>query len=124
MDLLAADVGIDAAEDIVRRPKAGAGRNVASVRFARCCAKCSRNPRTAAQPLEIPPSPRPFLVLMVGERFRQDHHRQARPPAARISKVARGRRHPPRRRHRQLQVWGQRNDVPVVSQQAAPTRRR
>ncbi|MCB1596821.1 MAG: signal recognition particle-docking protein FtsY, partial [Gammaproteobacteria bacterium] len=122
--LLAADVGVDAAEDIIRRiRKKASGRSIASVEDARAILRESireiLEPR--ARPLVIPDSPRPFLILMVGVN--------GSGKTTTIGKLARRLREQGLKvmlaagdtyraaAIEQLQVWGERNDVPVITQQ-------
>ncbi len=123
--LLAADVGVDAAEDIIRRiRKKASGRSIASVEDARAILRESireiLEPR--ARPLVIPDTPRPFLILMVGVN--------GSGKTTTIGKLARRLREQGLKvmlaagdtyraaAIEQLQVWGERNDVPVITQQA------
>ncbi len=122
--LLAADVGVDAAEDIIRRiRKKASGRSIASVEDARAILRESireiLEPR--ARPLVIPDAPRPFLILMVGVN--------GSGKTTTIGKLARRLREQGLKvmlaagdtyraaAIEQLQVWGERNDVPVITQQ-------
>jgi fused signal recognition particle receptor len=125
MHLLGADVGLSTAADIIRRVKKKAGsRNVTTIAEAREILREALieilEPR--ARPLVIPASPRPFVVLMVGvngagktttigklaRRFKDDGLKVmlAAGDTYRAAAIE------------QLQVWGERNDVPVVAQQA------
>jgi fused signal recognition particle receptor len=122
--LLAADVGLDAAEDVIRRVrKKAAGRSVASVEDARAVLREAITEILAprAVPLVIPAAPRPFLILMVGVN--------GSGKTTTIGKLARRLKEQGLKvmlaagdtyraaAIEQLQVWGQRNDVPVVAQQ-------
>ena len=125
MSLLAADVGLDTATDIIRRvrKKAG-GRSVGSIDEARSVLREALTEILAprAQPLVIPGTPRPFVILMVGvngsgktttigklARRLKDSGLKVMLAAGDTYRAA---------AIEQLQVWGQRNDVPVVAQQA------
>ncbi len=122
--LLSADVSLETATDIIRRvrKKAG-GRNVATVEDARHVLREALAEILAplARPLVIPDSPRPFVILMVGvngagktttigklaRRLKDDGFSVllAAGDTYRAAAIE------------QLQVWGQRNDVPVIAQQ-------
>ncbi len=124
MQLLAADVSLTTATDIIQRvrKKAG-GRTVATVDEARRVLQTALTeilePR--AQPLIIPDGIRPFVILMVGvngagktttigklaRRFK-DSGLKVMLAAGDTYRAA---------AIEQLQVWGQRNDVPVIAQQ-------
>jgi fused signal recognition particle receptor len=125
MHLLGADVSLETATDIVRRVKKKAGgRNVATIDDARQVLREALveilEPR--AQPLVIPPAPRPFVILMVGvngsgktttigklaRRLKEDGLKVMLAAGDTFRAAA----------IEQLQVWGERNDVPVVAQQA------
>jgi fused signal recognition particle receptor len=123
--LLLADVGIDAAQDIISRlKKRAAGRAIGSVEEARQVLQEVIVEILAphALPLAIPPSPRPFVILMVGvngsgktttigklARRYKDQGLKVMLAAGDTFRAA---------AIEQLQVWGERNDVPVISQQA------
>jgi fused signal recognition particle receptor len=115
--LLSADVNLATATEIIRRlRKRAGGRNVTTIGDARhmLC-------EALARPLVIPDSTRPFVILMVGvngagktttigklaRRFRDDGYSVmlAAGDTYRAAAIE------------QLQVWGQRNDVPVIAQQ-------
>ncbi|MBL8224173.1 MAG: signal recognition particle-docking protein FtsY [Chromatiales bacterium] len=123
-ELLAADVGIEAADAVVARLRKLAGaRPIGSVADARQVLREAiagvLAPR--AQPLVIPSAPRPFLVLMVGvngsgktttigklaRRYQQAGLKVmlAAGDTYRAAAIE------------QLQAWGERNGVPVVAQQ-------
>ena len=123
--LLGADVSLATATDIIRRVKKMAGsRNVATIDDARQVLREALaeilEPR--AQPLVIPASPRPFVILMVGvngsgktttigklaRRLKDDGLKVMLAAGDTFRAAA----------IEQLQVWGERNDVPVVAQQA------
>ena len=123
--LLASDVSLAAAADIIRRVKKTAGsRNVATRDDAREILRAALveilEPR--AQPLVIPVSPRPFVILMVGvngsgktttigklaRRLKDDGLKVMLAAGDTFRAAA----------IEQLQVWGERNDVPVIAQQA------
>ena len=123
--LLGADVSLETATDIVRRVrKKAAGRSVASVDDARQVLRDALVEILAprARPLQIPASPRPFVILMVGvngsgktttigklaRRLKDDGLKVMLAAGDTFRAAA----------IEQLQVWGQRNDVPVVAQQA------
>lgn len=125
MHLLGADVSLETASDIVRRvKKKAAGRNVATIDDARQVLRESLVEILAprAQPLVIPPAPRPFVILMVGvngsgktttigklaRRLKDDGFKVMLAAGDTFRAAA----------IEQLQVWGERNDVPVVAQQA------
>jgi len=122
--LLSADVGLDAATDIIRRVrKKSGGRNVTTIEDARQVLREALTEILAplARPLVIPATPRPFVILMVGvngagktttigklaRRLKDDglHVMLAAGDTYRAAAIE------------QLQVWGQRNDVPVIAQQ-------
>jgi len=125
MHLLGADVSLETATDIVRRvrKKAG-GRSVATIDDARRILRDALveilEPR--ARPLLIPATPRPFVILMVGvngsgktttigklaHRLKDDGFKVMLAAGDTFRAAA----------IEQLQVWGERNDVPVVAQQA------
>lgn len=124
MQLLGADVGLVAAGDIVQRVRQlSKGRNVGSVADARDLLRAAIAalllPR--AEPLVIPATPRPFVILMVGvngagktttigklaRRFR-DEGLTVMLAAGDTYRAA---------AIEQLQAWGQRNEVPVIAQQ-------
>ncbi|MEQ1803168.1 MAG: signal recognition particle-docking protein FtsY [Gammaproteobacteria bacterium] len=123
--LLGADVSLETATDIIARVKKKAGgRNVATVDEARQVLREALveilEPR--ARPLVIPAAPRPFVVLMVGvngsgktttigklARRLKDEGFKVMLAAGDTFRAA---------AIEQLQVWGERNDVPVVAQQA------
>ncbi len=122
--LLSADVSLATAADIIRRvrKKAG-GRNVTTIADARHVLREALTEILAplARPLVIPDSPRPFVILMVGvngagktttigklaRRFKDDGWSVmlAAGDTYRAAAIE------------QLQVWGQRNAVPVIAQQ-------
>jgi len=123
--LLLADVGVDAAADIIERLRKSAARQrITTTSDARDALQAAivgiLTPHS--QPLRIPQQPRPFLILMVGvngagktttigklaRRFR-DQGLSVLLAAGDTFRAA---------AVEQLQVWGQRNDVPVVAQQA------
>ncbi len=123
--LLGADVSLETAADIVRRVKKNAGgRNVATIDDARQVLREALveilEPR--AKPLVIPAAPRPFVILMVGvngsgktttigklaRRLKDDGLKVMLAAGDTFRAAA----------IEQLQVWGERNDVPVVAQQA------
>jgi fused signal recognition particle receptor len=123
-ELLAADVGMDAAAEIIGRVRRlAAGRNIASAEDARTLLREAITELLAprARPLVIPAAPRPFVILLVGvngsgktttigklaRRLRQQGLRVmlAAGDTYRAAAIE------------QLQVWGQRNDVPVIAQQ-------
>lgn len=122
--LLSADVGMETAADIIRRVRKKAGsRNVATIEDARQVLREVLADILAplARPLVIPDSPRPFVILMVGvngagktttigklaRRLKDDGFKVmlAAGDTYRAAAIE------------QLQVWGQRNDVPVIAQQ-------
>lgn len=124
MHLLEADVGLQAAEDIIGRVrKLSQGRDVGSVADARALLREAVTGllRPRAQPLLIPAATRPFVILMVGvngagktttigklaRRFRDDGLKVmlAAGDTYRAAAIE------------QLQVWGERNGVPVIAQQ-------
>ncbi len=124
MELLAADVGIDAAADIIRRLRAAAaGRRISSVEDARAllCTAIGEILAPHARPLVIPPAPRPFLVLMVGVNGSGKTTtigKLARRYQAQGLKVMLAAGDTYRAAAiEQLQVWGERNNVPVIAQQ-------
>ncbi|MDH4023071.1 MAG: signal recognition particle-docking protein FtsY, partial [Gammaproteobacteria bacterium] len=122
--LLSADVNLETATEIIRRlrKKAG-GRNVTTIGDARrvLCEALAEILAPLARPLVIPDSARPFVILMVGvngagktttigklaRRFRDDGYSVmlAAGDTYRAAAIE------------QLQVWGQRNEVPVIAQQ-------
>jgi fused signal recognition particle receptor len=123
-ELLAADVGIDAADAVIARlRKLAGGRAIASAADARRVLREAIEGVLAprAQPLVIPAAPRPFLVLMVGvngsgktttigklaRRYQQAGLKVmlAAGDTYRAAAIE------------QLQAWGERNGVPVVTQQ-------
>ena len=125
MHLLGADVGLEAAADIIRRVKKRTGsRSVASIADARQLLREALVEILAprARPLVIPPAPRPFVILMVGvngsgktttigklaRRLKDDGLKVMLAAGDTFRAAA----------IEQLQVWGERNDVPVVAQQA------
>ncbi|TFG85206.1 MAG: signal recognition particle-docking protein FtsY [Chromatiales bacterium] len=123
--LLSADVNLATATDIIRRVKKKAGgRNVTTIADARhvLAEALAEILAPLARPLVIPSdSPRPFVILMVGvngagktttigklaRRFKDDGLRVmlAAGDTYRAAAIE------------QLQIWGQRNDVPVIAQQ-------
>lgn len=125
MHLLAADVSLTTATETIRRVKKLAGsRNVASIDDARQVLRDVLTDilRPRAKPLVIPPGPRPFVILMVGvngsgktttigklARRLTDDGLKVMLAAGDTFRAA---------AIEQLQVWGERNDVPVVAQQA------
>jgi fused signal recognition particle receptor len=125
MHLLGADVSLETATDIVRRVKKKAGgRSVVTIDDARQVLREALveilEPR--ARPLVIPAAPRPFVILMVGvngsgktttigklaRRLKEDGLKVMLAAGDTFRAAA----------IEQLQVWGERNDVPVVAQQA------
>lgn len=124
-ELLAADVGIEAAERIVaglkRRIGSNAIRDEAQVREA-LRDSIAELLQTHAQPLRIPDAPRPFVILVVGvngagktttigklaRRFR-DNGLTVLLAAGDTYRAA---------AIEQLQAWGERNQVPVIAQQS------
>jgi fused signal recognition particle receptor len=123
-ELLAADVGIDAADAVIARlRKLAGGRAIASAADARRVLREAIEGVLAprAEPLVIPAAPRPFLVLMVGvngsgktttigklaRRYQQAGLKVmlAAGDTYRAAAIE------------QLQAWGERNGVPVVTQQ-------
>lgn len=123
-ELLAADVSLETATDIIRRVRKRAGsRNVATVEDARrlLADALAEILAPVSRPLVIPAQPRPFVILMVGvngagktttigklaRRLKDDGLRVmlAAGDTYRAAAIE------------QLQVWGQRNDVPVIAQQ-------
>ena len=123
--LLGADVGQATATDIIHRVKRMAGgRNVATIDDARqlLCEALTEILEPRAKPLAIPASPRPFVILMVGvngsgktttigklaRRLKDDGLKVMLAAGDTFRAAA----------IEQLQVWGERNDVPVVAQQA------
>jgi len=122
--LLSADVSLETATDIIRRVrKKSAGRNVTTIGDARNVLREALAEILAplARPLVIPASPRPFVILMVGvngagktttigklaRRLKDDGFSVmlAAGDTYRAAAIE------------QLQVWGQRNAVPVIAQQ-------
>jgi fused signal recognition particle receptor len=122
--LLSADVSLETATDIIRRvKKKSGGRNVTTTEDARQVLREALTEMLAplARPLVIPASPRPFVILMVGvngagktttigklaRRLSDDGLRVmlAAGDTYRAAAIE------------QLQVWGQRNAVPVIAQQ-------
>jgi fused signal recognition particle receptor len=123
--LLGADVSQTTATDIIRRVEKLAGsRSVASIDDARQVLREVLTEILAprAKPLVIPASPRPFVILMVGvngsgktttigklaRRLKDDGLKVMLAAGDTFRAAA----------IEQLQVWGERNDVPVVAQQA------
>ncbi|MEO7386264.1 MAG: signal recognition particle-docking protein FtsY [Gammaproteobacteria bacterium] len=123
--LLGADVSLSTATDIVRRVRKRAGnRDVATVDDARqvLCDALVEILAPRAIPLVIPPTPRPFVILMVGvngsgktttigklaRRLKDDGLKVMLAAGDTFRAAA----------IEQLQVWGERNDVPVVAQHA------
>jgi len=125
MHLLAADVSLETAGDILERVrKQSGGRNVATVADARALLREALAEILAprARPLIIPATPRPFVILMVGvngsgktttigklARRLKDQGLRVMLAAGDTFRAA---------AIEQLQVWGERNDVPVIAQQA------
>ena len=122
--LLGADVSLATAANIIRRVKSVAGsRNVATRDEARqiLAAALVEILEPRAQPLVIPASPRPFVILMVGvngsgktttignlaRRLKDDGLKVMLAAGDTFRAAA----------IEQLQVWGARNDVPVIAQQ-------
>lgn len=125
MHLLGADVSLETATDIVRRVrKKAAGRNVVTIEDAREVLREALVEILAprAKPLVIPATPRPFVILLVGvngsgktttigklaRRLKEDGLKVMLAAGDTFRAAA----------IEQLQVWGERNDVPVVAQQA------
>jgi fused signal recognition particle receptor len=123
-ELLLADVGVEAAADIIERLRTSAARQrIATTTDAREALRAAIVAilQPHSRPLVIPDRPRPFLVLMVGvngagktttigklaRRFR-DQGLSVMLAAGDTFRAA---------AVEQLQVWGQRNDVPVIAQQ-------
>ncbi len=122
--LLGSDVSVATAADIIRRVKKAAGsRSVATRDDARqiLCAALVEILEPRAQPLVIPVNTRPFVILMVGvngsgktttigklARRLKDDGLKVMLAAGDTYRAA---------AIEQLQVWGARNDVPVISQQ-------
>ena len=122
--LLGSDVSVATAADIIRRVKKAAGsRDVATRDDARqiLCAALVEILEPRAQPLVIPVNTRPFVILMVGvngsgktttigklARRLKDDGLKVMLAAGDTYRAA---------AIEQLQVWGARNDVPVISQQ-------
>ncbi len=123
--LLGADVSLATAANIIRRVKTAAGgRNVATRDDARqiLAAALVEILEPRARPLIIPASPRPFVILMVGvngsgktttigklaRRLKDDGLKVMLAAGDTFRAAA----------IEQLQVWGERNDVPVIAQQA------
>ena len=125
MHLLAADVSLETAGDILERVrKQSGGRNVATVADARALLREALAEILAprARPLLIPATPRTFVILMVGvngsgktttigklARRLKDQGLRVMLAAGDTFRAA---------AIEQLQVWGERNDVPVIAQQA------
>jgi fused signal recognition particle receptor len=113
--LLVADVGMEAATDIVDAIRRTPGDVAASVRqkMLEILEPCSR-------PLAIPATPRPFIIMVVGvngvgktttigkltHRLRQQGHSVMLAAGDTFRAAA----------IEQLQTWGARNDVPVIAQ--------
>ncbi len=123
--LLGADVSQTTATDIIRRVRKQAGsRNVATIDDARQVLRevLTEILEPRAQPLVIPATPRPFVILMVGvngsgktttigklaRRLKDDGLKVMLAAGDTFRAAA----------IEQLQVWGERNDVPVIAQQA------
>ena len=123
--LLLADVGIDAAEEIIvgLRRRLGS-RTIGDDSQVRDALRDTLVEllKDRARPLEIPPEHRPFLVLMVGvngsgktttcgklARILKDQGLRVMLAAGDTYRAA---------AIEQLQAWGQRNDIPVIAQQA------
>jgi len=123
-ELLLADVGVDAAADIIERlRRQSAAHKISSVSEAREALRSAITEILAprSKPLLVPATPRPFLVLMVGvngagktttigklaRRFK-DQGLSVLLAAGDTYRAA---------AVEQLQAWGERNAVPVVAQQ-------
>ncbi|MCC5794649.1 MAG: signal recognition particle-docking protein FtsY [Chromatiales bacterium] len=123
-ELLLADVGVDAAAEIIEQlRRRGAREGFADAEAARSALRDTITAMLAShsRPLAIPDRPRPFLVLMVGvngagktttigklaRRF-TDQGLKVMLAAGDTFRAA---------AVEQLQVWGERNGVPVVAQQ-------
>jgi len=121
--LLGADVSLETAMEIIRRVRKKAGnQNVATIEDARQVLREALAEILAplARPLVIPDTPRPFVILMVGvngagktttigklaRRLKDDGLRVmlAAGDTYRAAAIE------------QLQVWGERNGVPVIAQ--------
>ena len=116
--LLGADVSQTTATDIIRRvQRLTGGRNVATIDEA-----LTEVLQPRAEPLVIPASPRPFVILMVGvngsgktttigklaRRLKDDGFKVMLAAGDTFRAAA----------IEQLQIWGERNEVPVIAQQA------
>jgi len=122
--LLGADVSQTTATDLIRRvQRLSAGRSVATIDDARQLLREALTevlePR--AEPLVIPATPRPFVILMVGvngsgktttigklaRRLKDDGLKVMLAAGDTFRAAA----------IEQLQIWGERNGVPVIAQQ-------
>jgi fused signal recognition particle receptor len=123
--LLRADVGLDATDRIIAGLRQRLGRSpVADADGARAAlqATLAELLRPRARPLVIPRAGKPFVILMIGVN--------GSGKTTTIGKLARRYRHEGLRvmlaagdtyraaAIEQLQAWGERNDVPVIAQQA------
>lgn len=122
--LLLADVGIDAAEEIIAGLRSRLGsRTIGDDSQVRDALRDTLVEllKDRARPLEIPPEQRPFLVLMVGvngsgktttcgklARILKDQGLRVMLAAGDTYRAA---------AIEQLQAWGERNDIPVIAQQ-------
>ncbi len=123
--LLGADVSQATAADVIRRvQRLNAGRSVATIDDARQLLREALTEilQPRAEPLVIPSSPRPFVILMVGvngsgktttigklaHRLKDDGLKVMLAAGDTFRAAA----------IEQLQVWGERNEVPVIAQQA------
>jgi len=119
--LLLADVGIEATDRIIGDLRHKVGGNECDVRDA-LRESLVEMLAPHAQPLEIPASPRPYLILVVGvngsgktttigklARKLRDQGLSVMLAAGDTFRAA---------AVEQLQAWGERNDIPVIAQQS------
>lgn len=123
--LLTADVGIDTTQQLINTLTTKLARNeLSDAAAALTCLQTEMKAilRPCEAPLTIPDSAKPFVILMIGingsgktttigklaHRFKQEHQSilLAAGDTFRAAAIE------------QLQAWGQRNQVPVIAQQA------